>query len=204
VTWQDGTVRTYRHEDSRFAAHVSGITDEAGVRYSTYTYDASGRVAYSELAGGAQRLTFSYGSGGGWSTVYEASGAARSDSFVNNAGVLRPSAVSAPCAACGSSSRSTVYDAKQNKTKEVAHDGSVTFYAYDATGRDSERATLPAATRRPRRALVFDTRPARPGPAATIRSVGACGGRSRPSRGKRESGSGAATRPCQPELPPQR
>jgi YD repeat-containing protein len=142
VTWQDDTTRSYRHEDSRFPGHVTGITDEAGVRYSTYAYDAQGRVASSELAGGAERLTFSYGSPGSFSTVFDASGSARSYNFVNSAGVLRPSAVSAPCPSCGSTQKSTVYDAALQPTKQIAHDGSVTFLAYDAKGRETERATF--------------------------------------------------------------
>jgi YD repeat-containing protein len=142
VTWQDNTTRSYRHEDSRFPGHVTGITDEAGVSYSTYTYDAQGRVASSELSGGAERLTFSYGSPGSFSTVYDASGSARSYSFVNSAGVLRPTAVSAPCPSCGSTQKSTVYDAALQPTKQIAHDGSVAFVTYDAKGRETERATF--------------------------------------------------------------
>jgi YD repeat-containing protein len=142
VTWQDNTTRSYRHEDSRFPGHVTGITDEAGVSYSTYAYDAQGRVASSELAGGAERLTFSYGSPGSLSTVFDASGSARSYSFVNSAGVLRPTAVSAPCPSCGSTQKSTVYDAALQPTKQIAHDGSVTFSAYDTKGRETERATF--------------------------------------------------------------
>lgn len=49
VTWQDGTVRRYHYEDARFAQALSGISDEAGVRYASYTYDAQGRVLRNEL-----------------------------------------------------------------------------------------------------------------------------------------------------------
>jgi YD repeat-containing protein len=112
------------------------------VSYSTYAYDAQGRVASSELAGGAERLTFVYSAPGSFGYVYDASGSARSYSFVNSAGVLRPSAVSAPCPSCGSTQKSTVYDAALQPTKEIAHDGSVAFVAYDAKGRETERATF--------------------------------------------------------------
>ena len=61
IVWQDGSVRRYHHEDGRWPQSVTGITDEAGVRYGTYAYDDQGRVTRSELAGGAERLDFAYG-----------------------------------------------------------------------------------------------------------------------------------------------
>jgi uncharacterized protein RhaS with RHS repeats len=63
VVWQDGSVRRYHHEDGRWPQAVTGITDEAGVRYGTYAYDAEGWVARSELVGGAERLDFAYATG---------------------------------------------------------------------------------------------------------------------------------------------
>jgi YD repeat-containing protein len=60
IVWQDGSVRRYHHEDGRWPQAVTGITDEAGVRYGTYAYDDQGRVKKSELAGGAERLDFAY------------------------------------------------------------------------------------------------------------------------------------------------
>ncbi len=47
---------------ARWPQAMTGITDEAGVRYGTYAYDDQGRVTRSELAGGAERLDFAYGS----------------------------------------------------------------------------------------------------------------------------------------------
>ena len=61
VVWQDGSVRRCHHEDARWPQAVTGITDEAGVRYGTYAYDNRGRVTRCELAGGTERLDFAYG-----------------------------------------------------------------------------------------------------------------------------------------------
>jgi hypothetical protein len=40
---------------------VTGLTDEAGVRYGSYAYDDPGRVTRSELASDAEPLDFAYG-----------------------------------------------------------------------------------------------------------------------------------------------
>ncbi len=54
---------------------------------------------------------------------------------------------------CGSPQQSSSFDPAGNPTKQIAHDGSVTFYKYDAKGRETERATFPSshasATTRP-------------------------------------------------------
>jgi YD repeat-containing protein len=154
VVWQDGAVRRYHYEDVRWPSAVTGITDEAGVRYGTYAYDDQGRVTRSELAGGADRLDFTYGSNQTTITDYgTGSAVTRSYSFSNIDGVLRPATVTAPCPLCGSTAQSTTYNAAGDKTKETTHDGTVTFFAYDAKGRETERATFPSsyatATTRP-------------------------------------------------------
>ena len=155
VTWQDGGVRRYHYEDSRFAQALTGITDEAGVRYATYSYDAQGRVSQTGHVGGVDRVDFSYGtssdgSGSPQTIVTDYSGpngsaTTRTYTFQNAGGVMRPTAITAPCPLCGSTQASTSYDAGSNPTKTIAHDGSVTFYAYDAKGRETERATFPSS-----------------------------------------------------------
>jgi YD repeat-containing protein len=161
VVWQDGAIRRYHHEDGRWPQAVTGITDEAGVRYGTYAYDDQGRVTRSELSGGAERLDFSYAndaSGNPTTTVTDYTGAGgaattRSYTFTDIGNVRYPSNLTAPCSLCGSTQQASTYDANGNPTKQIAHDGSVTFLAYDAKGRETERATFPSsyqsATTRP-------------------------------------------------------
>ncbi|MEO6145937.1 MAG: DUF6531 domain-containing protein, partial [Sulfuriferula sp.] len=47
VTYPDTHTRTYLYENTSFPHALTGITDENGVRYATYRYDAQGR-AYDE------------------------------------------------------------------------------------------------------------------------------------------------------------
>jgi len=53
VQRSDSTHRLYFYEDTRFPTFLTGITDERGVRFVTWTYDAQGRAITSQHAGGA-------------------------------------------------------------------------------------------------------------------------------------------------------
>jgi YD repeat-containing protein len=161
VTWQDGSVRRYHYEDARWPQALTGITDEAAVRYGTYSYDPQGRVSHTEHAGGADRVDFAYDGNPGEPsrtivTDYSGSNGSattRTYTFTDIANVRYPASLTAPCSLCGSTQQASTYDANGNPTKQIAHDGSVTFLAYDAKGRETERATFPSsyqsATTRP-------------------------------------------------------
>jgi YD repeat-containing protein len=159
VTWQDGTLKRYHYENTSLPNHLTGITDEAGVRVGTYAYNGSGQAISSEKAGGAEKLTFHY-SGDGRTHVTDYTGpnnsaTTRTYSIQVKNGVARPTAVTAPCPTCGSTQQSTLYGdgttanggagANGQPIKTVAHDGTVTFYTYDAKGRETEKATFPAS-----------------------------------------------------------
>ena len=66
VTRQDLTERNYHYEDvdgqgsPRYGNLLTGITDENGVRFATYTYDDAARVTSSEHADGAGRVELNY------------------------------------------------------------------------------------------------------------------------------------------------
>lgn len=154
VTWQDGALRRYHYEDSRYRAALTGITDETGVRIATYKYNWDRKVSEEYKAGGAERLIFSYGSES--TEIYDYSTGSstwRKYTFQNVAGTVRPTGVTAPCALCGNTLKTTVYDAAGNVAKTMGHDGTVTFFQYDARGRETERAVFPSsyqsATTRP-------------------------------------------------------
>jgi YD repeat-containing protein len=60
----DAPTRRYHYEDSRFPYHLTGLTDENGNHYATWSYDAAGRAVSSEHAGGVDRVTFAYNAEG--------------------------------------------------------------------------------------------------------------------------------------------
>jgi YD repeat-containing protein len=174
VTWQDGSVRRYHHErtDNWYIANgpqlLTGITDEAGVRYATWAYDGiqpydwkprGARVVRSEHAGGTDRLEFNYSENQAGQPVttitdYSSGSAQRTTHTYADIGNTRmPVSVSAPCKQCSGTAQSTAYNETADKVKEIAHDGSVTFFTYDARGRETEGASFPSsfntATTRP-------------------------------------------------------
>lgn len=46
----------YHYEDERIPYALTGITDDAGIRFATWTYDEQGRANSSEYAGGVNRV----------------------------------------------------------------------------------------------------------------------------------------------------
>ena len=138
VTWPDNTTRQYVYEDTRFPTALTGVIDEAGVRYATYAYDDQGRAITSELTAGADRYQFQY-QANGQTTVLTPDGGSSVYSFLKQNGVLLPTGVSAPCPTCGNTALSTSYDSNNNATSKTGYDGSTTSYAYDALGRETQR-----------------------------------------------------------------
>jgi hypothetical protein len=146
VVWQDGHVRRYHYENTQFPQWLTGRTDELGVRIGTYSYNASGQLVRSEGPGGMNAVDFAYT--GSTTQVTDRSGAVPVTStytYEAVAGAVRPVSVSAPCAQCGSTSASTAYTSAGDVARRVEHDGRIAFYTYDTKGRETERATYPAA-----------------------------------------------------------
>lgn len=64
VTRPDNTVRIYHYEDARFPTYLTGITDERGIRYATWSYSSQGLAIFSAHAGGADKTQLSFNSDG--------------------------------------------------------------------------------------------------------------------------------------------
>lgn len=65
VTYPDLKVRRYIYEDGRFPNALTGITDENGARFATWTYDSLGRAISSEHANGVDKYVVDYASPAG-------------------------------------------------------------------------------------------------------------------------------------------
>jgi RHS repeat-associated protein len=61
VGYSDKTSKTYAYEDSRWPQALSGIIDENGVRYASFTYDAAGRAISTQHAANTQSYSVNYG-----------------------------------------------------------------------------------------------------------------------------------------------
>ncbi|WP_175537065.1 RHS repeat domain-containing protein [Ralstonia sp. NFACC01] len=138
VTWPDNNIRQYVYENTRFPTALTGVIDEAGVRYTTYAYDDRGRAISSEVTPASDRYQFQYPSNG-QTIVTLPSGTTSTYTFLQQNGVLLPTGVSAPCPTCGSTAQSTSYDSNNNPTSKIGYDGSATSYSYDSLGRETLR-----------------------------------------------------------------
>jgi len=100
VTYPDGSTRTYHYENANFPYHLTGISDENGERFATWTYDAEGRASSSEYAGGVENVELSYHSDG-TTTVIDVLGAERSYEFETLYGVPKVTRITGDqCTTC--------------------------------------------------------------------------------------------------------
>jgi YD repeat-containing protein len=133
VTYPDGASKTYHYENASFPHALTGITDENGSRFATYTYDAQGRGISTEHAGGAERVSLAYNADGS-TTVTDALGTVRTYQFQTILGVVKPKGQSQPGGSgCGASASALTYDANGNVASRTDFNGNRTDYAYDLT-----------------------------------------------------------------------
>jgi YD repeat-containing protein len=147
--------------------HLTGLTDENGVRFSTWKYDCEGRGVSSELAGGFNRVTLAYGTpGADQTTTTHAIGnpadpltATLVFGFVTRQGVSKGDSIvdpatsqPTPCLGCGDAG-TLAYDSNGNVAARIDFRGNKTCYAYDDTGRNLEtkriEGSLPTRTAPP-------------------------------------------------------
>ncbi len=101
VTYPDNAVRTYHYEDPNFVHALTGITDENGARFATWSYEGTGRATSSQHAGGVDSVTLYYGSysptaNDGRTLVVDGFGTTRTYNYQVAGGVVRIRIVSDP------------------------------------------------------------------------------------------------------------
>jgi RHS repeat-associated protein len=63
VLWPDATSRRYVYENAAYPHALTGLFDESGTRYATWSYDSAGRAIRSQHAGGANAVVLDYAKG---------------------------------------------------------------------------------------------------------------------------------------------
>lgn len=130
--------RTYHYEDAREGGWLTGITDERGVRYTTWTYDAQGRATKSEHASGADRYQFAYGSNS--TTLTNPLGKKATYSFQTIAGAKRITSLSGAASAnCPSSNSTFTYDSRGLIKTRTDNKGNQTTFLYNDRGLEISR-----------------------------------------------------------------
>lgn len=134
VLYPDGKTRSFFYEKAYFPQALTGIVDEAGVRWGTFAYDGSGRAISSVLAGNVARYQASYPSSG-IATVIDPLGTSRSYGYANSAGKLAVISGSSPSGSDESDAASRVQDTHGLITAETDFKGIATTTTWDAARR---------------------------------------------------------------------
>ena len=140
VITPDAKTRTYHYNEPAYTSNanlpnaLTGITDENGVRYATYTYDTQGRAVVTEHAGGADRYVLGYSADGSNTIVTDPLNSQYTHTFQTILGVAKSTGQSQPAGSgCSAASSATTYDANGNVASRADFNGNKTCYAYDLT-----------------------------------------------------------------------
>lgn len=129
----------YLYKDSHNPNLLTGIVDQNGVNYASWTYDSLGNAVSSKNAGGIESVTISYNQDGS-ANVTEASGQVRHFTFNTINGVAKLANVSAPCPACADTGQSVTYDSAGYMSSKTDFNGNQTNYIVDdGTGLEVSR-----------------------------------------------------------------
>ncbi|WP_431112463.1 RHS repeat-associated core domain-containing protein [Variovorax paradoxus] len=134
VTYPDSKVRSFVYETASFPQGLTGILDEAGVRWGTFAYDSTGRAISSQLAGSVDSYQVSYPSSDS-ATVVDPLGTSRNYSYVTTIGKLAVTGGSLPSGEGTSDAASRIQDANGLITSETDFNGVVTTTTWDLARR---------------------------------------------------------------------
>lgn len=131
--------RQYLYENTSLPAALTGIVDENGARYATFSYDSQGRATISQLANGADYAKVSYYSDG-TRVVTDGLGTQRKYGFSVLQGVARRTSLSdGLCDSCGSTSQLTGYNTSGFVTSVTDNKGGQTTYVRNPRGLETSR-----------------------------------------------------------------
>jgi len=146
ITFPDGRTRTYFYGEaaqinsgaacqnpaSNLPNALTGLQDENGVRFATWTYDCLGRATSTEHASGAERYAFTYNANN--RVIVDPLGTSRTFNLTPQRilGVAHGTGIAQPAAGgAGSVSNAVSYDANGNVASRTDYNGNLTTYSYD-------------------------------------------------------------------------
>ncbi|VAW88122.1 Rhs family protein, partial [hydrothermal vent metagenome] len=139
VTDPDTTSKTYLYEDSRFPYALTGVIDENGSRFATWSYDIQGRAVASEHANGADLTTLAYNADGS-TTVTNPLGKQTTYHFTDAFGAKKLSQIEGHASAnCAAGIKDITYDPNGFKDLVTDFEGNITDYDYDTRGLEVTR-----------------------------------------------------------------
>jgi RHS repeat-associated protein len=140
VTYPDSTTRRYLYQNTTYPDHLTGLIDESGNLFASWTYDSQGRATSSQHAGGADLTKVAYTSGAS-STVTDARGNVHTYTLTTQYGLVKPAAISGVDCGCssGAGAKAFTYDDNGFLSSLTDFDGNVTTYVYNAKGEETSR-----------------------------------------------------------------
>ncbi|MGJ7562323.1 RHS repeat-associated core domain-containing protein [Variovorax sp. GB1R11] len=134
VLYPDGKSRNFVYENTSFPQALTGIFDEAGVRWGTFAYDSTGRAISTQLAGSVDSYQVSYPSAGS-ARVTDPLGTIHNYNYGMTMGKLAVLAGSMPSGESKSDAANRVQDANGLITSETDFTGAVTTTTWDVARR---------------------------------------------------------------------
>ncbi|MEN1834421.1 DUF6531 domain-containing protein [Pseudomonas lijiangensis] len=133
------STRSYHYEDARNAGLLTGITDERGVRFATWSYDDRGRAISSQHSGGAGLTQIVYNEDGSSSVTNEL-GKTMVYRYKQIEGVKRIIAIEGePTPNCPASNSTYTYNSQGQILTKTDAKGQITNYSYNARGLEVSR-----------------------------------------------------------------
>ena len=144
IIYPDGGIRTYFYENTSFPNYLTGITDENGQRFATWTYDSNGRAISSEHNGGAEKVTIDYTHikdvADSRVTATNALGKQTTYHFTDIFGARKVTQVEGhPSTNCAAANKNYSYDANGFVASKTDWKGNTTTYVRNTKGQELSR-----------------------------------------------------------------
>jgi RHS repeat-associated protein len=150
----DGTSRRYHYEELRDRHALTGITDERGIRYASWRYDAEGRAIRSSHADHVEEVHLDYTTAG-QTRVTDSQGRISTYLVETRDGIGHVLAIQGPgCSSCGGGDVSYRYNERHQVIERRSKEGITHHYHYDELGRTTE-ITRQVAGEAPQRLLSY-------------------------------------------------
>jgi YD repeat-containing protein len=131
---------TYQYENPDYPGYLTGITDEKGVRFATWTYDADGHAASSQHAGGTEAYAFVYNNANGTRTSTGPLGKQEIYTYATVQGYPQVSSIARQASPNSPAATQTyTYDSNGYLASVTDFNGNTTTYVHDAHGLETSR-----------------------------------------------------------------
>jgi RHS repeat-associated protein len=140
VAYPDTAIRKYVYENTEFPYALTGIVDESGKRFATFSYDALGKAVSTEHAGGVEKINVVYNQNGN-STITDALNNNHSYNFISQFGVIKPTATTNT-----SGGKSFGYDSNGFLSSKTDSNNNITTFVHDTRGLETSRTEASGTT----------------------------------------------------------